>query len=121
MSQTLITDIQIYIRKSYVIDIPLITAVSFRGNTKTLSPKATMPVSTWPDTQNPDPVPLNISLTENRNGLSIWRSGHLKLLITLTNVGPVYLHDYTITINTLFYFMLNILYVLNKYLNNYTN
>lgn len=46
MSQTLIAGIQIYIRKSYMIDIPLITAVSFRGNTRTLSPKATMPVST---------------------------------------------------------------------------
>lgn len=119
MSQTLIAGIQIYIRKSYMIDIPLITAVSFRGNTRTLSPKATMPVSTWPDTQNPDPVPLNISLTENRNGLSIWRSGHLKLLITLTNVGPVYLHDYTQS-QLIHYFILNI-YVLNKYLNNYTN
>lgn len=29
-----------------MIDIPLITAVSFRGNTRTLSPKAIMPVST---------------------------------------------------------------------------
>ena len=32
--------------KEYNVDIPLTTAVSLRGNTKTLSPKETMPVST---------------------------------------------------------------------------
>lgn len=70
---------------------PLTTAVWFGGNNKTLSPTATIPVSMWPDTQKPDPVPLNMSLTEKRKGLLMGRSGHLKLSMTLSNVGPLYL------------------------------
>lgn len=57
-----------------------------------------MPVSICPETQKPDPVLLKMSFTENLNGLSTGRSGHLKLSITSTSVGPVYLKNGSLNI-----------------------
>ncbi len=55
----------------------MINAVSPRGETRIRSPGWIMPVSTLPDTQNPDPNPLNISFIDILNGLVIGLSGVL--------------------------------------------
>lgn len=74
---------------------------------RTLSPTATIPVSTLPETQNPEPVPLKISFTEKRKGFVIGRSGHLKLSITDSKVGPVYLENKIILLVGINYFKIS--------------
>lgn len=59
--------------------ICLTVACSLTGQTSTLSFGQRAPVSMRPVTQKPEPVPLNMSLTDNRNALSKERSGVLKL------------------------------------------
>lgn len=52
---------------------------SLDGQTRTLSLMQMWPLAILPDKQNPDPVPLYTSDTDILNGLSIARSGVLKL------------------------------------------
>lgn len=59
--------------------ICLTEACSLIGHTSILSFGHRTPVSMRPEMQNPDPVPLNTSVTDIRNGLSMERSGVLKL------------------------------------------
>lgn len=62
-------------------------ACSLEGQTRTLSFVHRTPASIRPETQKPEPAPLKTSFMLIRKGLSMARSGILKVSITVSKVG----------------------------------